>query len=234
MPLSDTIARHARALGSRALHAGWAWAREAGKVRAGSPVARRFGAFGEGSTLGFPAGDLIGPQAVHIGAGCVIGVEVSLAAGFPAQVFPDRCAPVITIGDRCSIGRGGYLVGLSSIVLEDDVTIAPNVYITDHNHTYADLWLPIGQQWPEQADVVIGSGTWIGTGVIVLPGTRIGRHVTVAGGSVVRGEIPDHSVIAGVPAKVVRRWTEEDGWVPPLPRHLPIPPGWPVGIPPDA
>jgi acetyltransferase-like isoleucine patch superfamily enzyme len=52
--------------------------------------------------------------------------------------------------------------------------------------------------------VVIGAGCWIGTGAIVLPGTRLGRNVAVAGGAVVRGEFPDHCVIAGVPAKIVR------------------------------
>jgi len=182
--------------------------------------------------MAFPPGDLIGPQAIHIGDGCAIGADVSLAAGFPNQDFAAGCQPVITMGDRCSLGRGCFLVALVSIVLEDDVTVAPHVYITDHNHTYADRWLPIGRQWPEQADVRIGEGSWLGTGVIVLPGTRIGRHVTVAGGSVVRGDIPDYSVIAGVPAKVVRRWTPGDGWVPPLPRPLEVPEGWPVGTPP--
>nr|WP_249420346.1 acyltransferase [Rhabdothermincola salaria] len=137
------------------------------------------------------------------------------------------------MGDRVTIGRGGFVVGLASIHLEDDVTIAPNVYITDHNHTYTDLWLPIGEQWPEQADVRIGAGSWLGTGVIVLPGAQIGRHVTVAGGAVVRGVVPDHCVVAGAPARVVRRWTEADGWVPPLAREVEVPPGWPVGVPPE-
>jgi len=232
VPIPDPIVNTARDLTSRAIQAAWQLARDWGKVRAGSREASRFGAFGQGSSIAFPPGDVIGPQAVRIGSMCAIGAEVSIAAGFPAQDFPDVCDPVITIGDRCSIGRGGYLVGLGSIVLEDAVTIAPNVYITDHNHTYADRWLPIGQQWPEQADVRIGEGCWLGTGVIVLPGTTIGHHVTVAGGAVVRGDIPPYSVIAGVPAKVVRQWTEADGWVPPLPHDIPVPPGWPVGTPP--
>ncbi len=234
VPLPEALARRARDTLAATVQGAWALAHDVGKVRAGSARARRFGAFGEGSSIAFPPGDVIGPQAVRIGARCAIGAEVSLAAGFPAQTFPDVCDPVITIGDRCSIGRGGFVVGLSSIVLEDDVTIAPNVYITDHNHTYTDLWLPIGQQWPEQADVRIGEGCWLGTGVIVLPGTTIGRHVTVAGGAVVRGDIPPYSVIAGTPARVVRQWSEADGWVPPLAHSLDVPPGWPVGVPPTS
>ena len=230
----ESLARPSRHLATAMIQGAWRQLRQAGRTRAGSPTARRFGAFGDGSSIAFPPGDVIGPQAIRIGRRCAIGAEVSLACGFPAQTFPATCDPVITVGDRCSIGRGGFLVGLSSIVLEDDVTIAPNVYITDHNHTYADLWLPIGQQWPEQADVRIGEGCWLGTGVIVLPGTTIGRHVTVAGGAVVRGDIPPYSVIAGAPAKVVRQWTEAEGWVPPLPHEIDVPEGWPVGTPPQA
>jgi acetyltransferase-like isoleucine patch superfamily enzyme len=232
--IPDAVARRARATAAAAIQRSWELAHDLGKVRSGSARARRFGRFGEGTSISFPPGDVIGPQAIRIGERCAIGAEVSLAAGFPAQTFPDVCEPVITIGDRCSIGRGGFLVGLASIVLEDDVTIAPNVYITDHNHTYTDLWLPIGQQWPEQADVRIGEGCWLGTRVIVLPGTTIGRHVTVAGGSVVRGEIPPYSVIAGVPARVVRQWSETDGWAPPLTHEIDVPPGWPVGVPPAS
>jgi acetyltransferase-like isoleucine patch superfamily enzyme len=60
---------------------------------------------------------------------------------------------------------------------------------------------------------VIGAGTWIGHGVVILPGTRIGRNVVVAAGAVVRGEIEDHAVVAGSPARVVRRLEPGVGWV---------------------
>jgi 6,7-dimethyl-8-ribityllumazine synthase len=75
--------------------------------------------------------------------------------------------------------------------------------------------------------VEIGPGCWIGTGAVILPGARIGRNVVVAAGAVVRGVVPDHAVVAGAPARVVRRWTTEDGWQPPLrtPAPVPIPEG---------
>jgi len=62
----------------------------------------------------------------------------------------------------------------------------------------------------------IGAGSWLGAGAIVLPGTCIGRNVVVAGGSVVRGHVPDRCVVAGVPARVVRVYTDAEGWAPPL------------------
>src|SRR6202022_2422602 len=96
-------------------------------------------------------------------------------------------------------------------------TMGPNVYITDHNHTYVDTEVPIARQWPAEDPVSIGAGTWLGAGVIVLPGAHLGRHVVVAAGSVVRGAIPDLAVVAGAPARVVRRHVDGDGWVPPIP-----------------
>ncbi|MFM8971580.1 MAG: hypothetical protein ACKOOG_02840, partial [Actinomycetota bacterium] len=58
-----------------------------------------------------------------------------------------------------------------------------------------------------------------GHGSVVLPGSRIGEHVVVAAGAIVAGiEVPDFSVVAGVPARVVRRYVAGEGWVP-VPRE---------------
>lgn len=122
---------------------------------------------------------------------------------------------IVRIGGSCSIGRGSHIVGHQSIDIGDHVFTGPYVYITDQNHVYDDPEMPIGRQWPRNNPVSIGSGSWLGTGAIILPGTRIGRQCVVAGGAVVRGEFPDHSVIAGVPARVVRHHVPGEGWVPP-------------------
>ena len=54
------------------------------------------------------------------------------------------------------------------------------------------------------APVVIGDGSWLGTNAVVLPGVTIGRHVAVGAGSVVTGDLPDNSVAAGVPARIIK------------------------------
>jgi acetyltransferase-like isoleucine patch superfamily enzyme len=139
--------------------------------------------------------------------------------------------PVLTIGDRTTIGRGSMLNARVGVHLDHDVTIAPNVYITDHNHTYGDVDTPIGRQPLGEAPVRIGPGCWLATGVVVLPGTTLGRQVTVAAGAVVGGDVPDHAVVAGVPARVVRRWTADAGWEPPITTVTERPDGWPSGYP---
>lgn len=207
----------ARNLAAAAIHRAWAWVATVGCIGPDDALGRRFHSMGPDSCIAFPPGSVFGERAIAIGAETLVGPYVSLAAGIPGnRVIGDNNRPVIVIGARCSIGRGTSIVGLRRIEIGDDVAIGPNVYITDHNHSYEDVTVPIVGQWPAEDPVRIGSGSWLGTGVIVLPGSDIGCHVTVAAGSVVRGVVPDRSVVAGAPARVVRRHSDDEGWVPPL------------------
>ena len=133
----------------------------------------------------------------------LIGPYVSLSAGMaPGQeLISDE---VVSIGDRCLIGRNSSIVGHLSITIGPDVFFGPNVYVTDQNHGVDDLDLPIGRQTRPEAPVSIGEGSWLGTNSVVLPGVTIGRHVAVGAGSIVTTDLPDRSVAVGVPARVVR------------------------------
>tara|TARA_B110000003_G_C16552190_1_gene497061 strand:- start:85 stop:687 length:603 start_codon:yes stop_codon:yes gene_type:complete len=165
--------------------------------------AKRYGLFGDGSIIGWPAGNQYGERWIHIGKQTLISSHVTLSAGMmPGQEM--LTDPVVIIGDRCLIGRGTAIVGHYRIDIGDDVFTGMNVYITDQNHGYEELNSPIGIQSPNDDPVVIGSGSWIGSGAVILPGARIGRHCVVGANSVVRGKVPDFSVVAGVPAKVIR------------------------------
>ncbi|MFZ8997509.1 MAG: DapH/DapD/GlmU-related protein [Ilumatobacteraceae bacterium] len=166
--------------------------------------AKRFGAFGAGSVICFPSTTIMNERYIHIGAGTMIGEHVALSAGMiPGQVC--LTDPVVSIGDRCLIGRGSGIVGHLSIEIGDDVWTGHHVYITDQNHGYDDPDRPISEQVQPERPVRIGSGSWIGHGSVVLPGANIGRHVVIGANSVVTGSIPDHCVAVGAPARVVRR-----------------------------
>jgi acetyltransferase-like isoleucine patch superfamily enzyme len=213
-----------RTAGADLLHRGWALAADIGAIGPNDRRGRRFAYMGQGSCIGFPPGPIFGERFIEIGAGTLIGPNATLAVGMgPDEPLKVPGGIAVRIGERCVIGRGNSIVARRSIVIEDDVTTAPNVYITDHNHSYNDLSVPIGRQWPSEEPVRIGAGSWIGTGVVILPGADVGRHVTVAAGSVVRGAIPDHAVIAGAPARVVRRHVDGEGWVPPLRQEIETP-----------
>ncbi len=197
----------------RAVHWGWRVFLHAGLVTADTPAGRAFKGFGRGSIMAFPPGSVFGESAIEVGEDTLLGQLVTISVGIvPGQDFSGMT--VLTIGDRCVIGRGSHIVAHESITIEDDVWTGPYVYVTDQNHGYEDPGTPIGNQFPINRPVRIGAGSWVGAGAIILPGANIGRNVVVAAGSVVRGEVPDRCVVAGVPAKIVREHTKA-GWQPP-------------------
>jgi len=229
---NSAFARYRRRVASRAVHGLWDAALRAGTITPENLAGHPFRAFGPGSIIGFPAGALYGEKWIEIGAGTMVGAQVSLSAGMvPGQDLGE--APVLRIGDRCIIGRGSHIVAHYSIVIGDDVFTGPYVYITDQNHGYTDPDVPIGRQWPSNTAVSIGHGSWLGAGVIVLPGAVIGGNVVVAAGSVVRGVIPDRCVVAGVPAKIVREYVPGGGWKPPVPDDEVVPASAPASVDPS-
>jgi acetyltransferase-like isoleucine patch superfamily enzyme len=198
------------------VHAVWTWAKDVGTITAEAAAGQRFAVFGAGSLIAFPTGSVYGERYIEIGEGTMIAELASVCAGMmPGHDLGVKS--VLRIGDRCVIGRGSHVVAHYSIDIGDDVYTGPYVYITDQNHSYTDPDQPIGRQWPVNSAVKIGAGSWLGTGVVVLPGSVIGANVVVAAGSVVRGEIPDRCVVAGVPARVVKDFSPEAGWTKPVP-----------------
>ena len=221
MTWKHQLGRRRRAVVAGAVQAAWRRMQQAGIVTAESPAGRRFAAFGPGSLMAFPTGSVYGERWIEIGDECMIGELVTMCAGFAPghDLGPDA---VLRIGNRCVIGRGSHIVAHHSIEIGDDVFTGPYVYITDQNHSYADPDVPVGRQWPVNSTVRIGSGTWLGTGAVILPGAVLGRNVVVAAGAVVRGEVPDYAVVGGVPARVLKEYVVGTGWVSP---GLPLAPG---------
>ena len=79
--------------------------------------------------------------------------------------------------------------------------------MTALNHNFADTTKRIDEQGISTKPVVIGDDVWIGANAVILPGVTIGRHCVVAAGAVVTKDVPDNTVVAGVPAKVIKTLT---------------------------
>ena len=182
-----------------------------GAIKRGSRRAARFGAFGPETVVCFPVAALFGERYIRLGEGSVIGPYSTLSAGVgPDQALEREC--VIRVGDHCVIGKGSAIVGHTNVEIDDHVWTGPHVYVTDANHGYEDVSQPIGVQFAANEPVRIGAGSWLGTGVVVLPGSTIGKHVVVGAGAVVAGDLPDNTVAVGNPARVVRSYDGEN-WV---------------------
>ncbi|GAA2336317.1 acyltransferase [Streptomyces cuspidosporus] len=207
---------------SRLVHRGWRAVQQAGAVTADRPGPYRFGRIGVGTRLAFPQGTIFGERWIELGDHCVIGEQVTLTAGMMPglDLGPD---PALRLGNGVVLGRGSHVVASRTVEFGNDVFCGPYVYVTSDNHSYDDPDQPIGRQWPRSAPVRIGSGSWLGAGAVILPGARLGRNVVVAAGAIVRGEVPDHAVVAGAPARIIRRWSPDAGWQPPLRTPAPVP-----------
>jgi len=189
----------------------WRWFTASAAIGPKSRRGKKFGKFGTGSIILFPTTTIFNENYIHIGKDTMIGEHVALSAGMmPGQVCLTN--PVVKIGDRCLIGRGSGIVGHLSIDIGDDVWTGHHVYITDQSHGYFDISKPISQQSQPERAVSIGEGSWLGHGVVVLPGAKIGKHVAVGANSVVTGELPDYCVAVGSPARVIKQYTHNEGW----------------------
>ena len=108
----------------------------------------------------------------------------------------------VTIGDQTRIGIHCTVIGPVSI--GNNVNLAQGITVTALNHNFEDVTRRIDEQGISTKPVVIGDDVWIGANAVILPGVTIGRHVVVAAGAVVTKDVPSFSLVAGVPAKVIK------------------------------
>jgi acetyltransferase-like isoleucine patch superfamily enzyme len=136
-------------------------------------------------------------QAVVIQRNCWIQTVI--------QDAPGNEGPLIFIGDNSAIGMDATISAAKKIVIGNNVLLARNVYITDHEHKYESTEAPIMDQGiTKVSEVSIGDNTWLCQNVVILPGVSIGKNCVVGANSVVNKSIPDYCVAVGSPAKVVK------------------------------
>ncbi len=165
-------------------------------------ISAAFADFGKRSVIAPPV-RLVGEDRI------VVGKDVFVGAGSWLQVLPGECnnSAAILIGDGTSIAGNCVISAAKSVILEKNVLVARNVYISDHRHRYGVLERPIMDQGVDKvAQVLIENGAWIGQNVVICPGVRIGCGAVIGANSVVNRDIPEYCVAAGSPARVVRRY----------------------------
>jgi acetyltransferase-like isoleucine patch superfamily enzyme/acyl carrier protein len=169
-------------------------------------VSGAFSSFGKATVLQPPI-RLSGQDHITVGSGVFVGA----GAWFQTLAFGDRERGWITIGDGTSFAGRCTLSAACAIRIGRRVSFAGGVYVADHAHAYQDCLVPVMEQGiKDLAPVEIGDGAWLGQNAVVLPGARIGRGAVVSANSVVAGDVPDFTVVAGAPARVVRRFGSGD------------------------
>ena len=108
----------------------------------------------------------------------------------------------VVIGDHSRIGIHCTVIG--PVCIGHHVHLAQGITVTALNHQFEDTAKFIDEQGICTKPVVIEDDVWIGANAVILPGVTIGSHSVVAAGAVVTKDIPPHSLVAGVPAKVMK------------------------------
>jgi acetyltransferase-like isoleucine patch superfamily enzyme len=144
---------------------------------------------------------------IHAGReGVEIGAGTFVMHGAVLHVYNFRNLPHagIRIGRDCLISEYTVVRGQGGVTIGDRVYTSPGVKLVAVNHVFDDPGRPFVEQGITAEGIVVEDDVWIGTGAVVTDGVHIGRGAVVAAGAVVTTDVPAHTVVAGVPARVVR------------------------------
>lgn len=112
----------------------------------------------------------------------------------------------INYGKHTKIGKNVFInfdctfLDLGGITIEDNVLIAPKVSLLSEGHTIS----PAGRQSLVPGHVHIKKGAWIGANATILPGVTVGENAVVAAGAVVSKDVPDNTIVGGIPARIIK------------------------------
>ncbi len=177
--------------------------------------------FGENAKI-LPPYRILNPQNIYVGDRTAIREgshinafsDLSFILGYVEEQYRGDFDPNdykydgrIVFEHTCQIGRFSFFSCTRSITIGDHTVFSERVFVGDNNHTYAHPHVPIMQQPNGKGEPVeIGRGSWLGVGVAILAGARLGRNTVVGANSVVkRGTYPSHAVIAMPAAEVQYR-----------------------------
>jgi len=159
--------------------------------------------FGKGSMLA-PGIKLLSTQHISIGR------NSSIMSHCVLETCPDAgLNPKMIIGDNVSIGEYSHITCANHIKIGDGVLTGRFVLITDNSHgrsvlSDADM-MPLKRKIFSKGGVIIGKNVWIGDKATILPNVVIGDGAIIAANTVVTQDVPQYTVVAGCPAKVIKR-----------------------------
>ena len=109
----------------------------------------------------------------------------------------------VMIGDHTRVGLHNTIIG--PVIIGNHVNLAQGITVTALNHIFEDSDKRIDEQGVSTSAVIIEDDIWVGANAVILPGVTIGHHSVVAAGAVVTKDVPPHSLVAGVPAKIIKQ-----------------------------
>ena len=119
----------------------------------------------------------------------------------------------IVIGKNVIIGEYTTIQAQANVTIEDDVLLASKIQIITNSHGYEDTNIPIKYQKNVSKPILIKKGAWVGINTTILSGVTIGVNSIIGAGSVVNRDVPDYTVVGGVPARIIKKFDfEKNKW----------------------
>ena len=140
------------------------------------------------------------PQGIEIGDNTI----VMHGAILHVYNFRDMPHSRIKIGRDSLVGEYSVIRGQGGVEIGDRVYTSPFTQIIAVNHVFDDPNRPFVEQGITAEGIVIEDDVWLGAGTVITDGVRVGKGAVVAAGAVVTRDVPPHTVVGGVPAKVIK------------------------------
>jgi acetyltransferase-like isoleucine patch superfamily enzyme len=143
--------------------------------------------------------DGLSRRGVQIGDEVMIGAYSIIRASMLSNLGEG-----LSIGKQSSLDAYSFIGAGGGVFIGDCVIMGQHVSFHAENHQYDRLDVPIREQGTSRQGIVIEDDCWVGSNVTFLDGCHVGRGCVIAAGTIVRGEIPEYSVVAGVPGRVIK------------------------------
>lgn len=161
-------------------------------------------------------------QGLYVGFGAKIVGKKKIQYGSNVKFMPYSLVfahenAKIEIGEGTEVSMFSRIASRKYVKIGKYVLMGPNVFISDYNHNYEDINIPIMHQGdrydnnnPLVPNIQIGDGSWIGTNSVIVGSVKIGKQCVIGANSVVNIDIPDYCIAVGSPCKIIKRYDQQN------------------------